>query len=36
MRVVVASDFHLGVLSNKRHLQRFVTLSNEAQPDIVF
>ena len=36
MRVVVASDFHLGVLSNKRHLQRFVTLSNEAKPDAVF
>lgn len=36
MRVVVASDFHLGVLSNKRHLQRFVNLSNEAKPDVVF
>ncbi|MET4563410.1 putative MPP superfamily phosphohydrolase [Lysinibacillus parviboronicapiens] len=36
MRVVVASDFHLGVLSNKKHLQRFVNLSNEAKPDIVF
>ncbi|MGN4125144.1 metallophosphoesterase [Lysinibacillus sphaericus] len=36
MRVVVASDFHLGVLSNKKHLQRFVNLSNEAKPDIIF
>ncbi|MFJ7952563.1 metallophosphoesterase [Lysinibacillus sp. NPDC096418] len=36
MRVVVASDFHLGVLSNKRHLQRFVNVSNEAKPDVVF
>ncbi|TKI68040.1 metallophosphoesterase [Lysinibacillus mangiferihumi] len=36
MRVVVASDFHLGVLSNKKHLQRFVKLSNEAEPDVVF
>ena len=36
MRVVVASDFHLGVLSNKKHLQRFVNLSNEAKPDVVF
>lgn len=36
LRVVVASDFHLGVLSNKKHLQRFVNLSNEAKPDVVF
>ena len=36
MRVVVASDFHLGVLSNKKHLKRFVNLSNEAKPDTVF
>ena len=36
LRVVVASDFHLGVLSHKKHLQRFVTLSNEVKPDIVF
>lgn len=35
MRAVVASDFHLGVLSHKRHLQHFVSLANEAQPDIV-
>lgn len=35
MRLVVASDFHLGVLSHKNHLQRFVELSNEAKPDAV-
>lgn len=35
LRVVVASDFHLGVLSNKGHLQKFVNLSNEANPDVV-
>lgn len=33
--MVAASDFHLGVLSHKRHLQRFVDLTNEANPDIV-
>jgi uncharacterized protein len=35
MRVVVGSDFHLGILSNKRHLQNFVTRSNEQNPDLV-
>ncbi|QCR30932.1 metallophosphoesterase [Lysinibacillus sp. SGAir0095] len=35
MRLVVASDFHLGVLSHKNHLQKFVNLSNEANPDAV-
>ena len=35
LRLVVASDFHLGLLSNKKHLQRFVDLSNEANPDAV-
>jgi len=35
LRVVVVSDFHLGVLSTKNHLERFVELSNEAKPDIV-
>lgn len=35
MRLVVASDFHLGVLSHKNHLQKFVELSNEANPDAV-
>lgn len=35
MRVVMASDFHLGVLSNKSHLENFVKLSNEANPDLV-
>lgn len=35
IRLVVASDFHLGILSNKNHLQKFVDLSNEANPDVV-
>ncbi|WP_144510478.1 metallophosphoesterase [Bacillus sp. FJAT-22090] len=35
LKVVVASDFHLGLLSNKAHLQRFVKKSNALQPDIV-
>ncbi|MER1986378.1 MAG: metallophosphoesterase [Solibacillus sp.] len=35
MRVVMASDFHLGVLSNKGHLENFVEMSNEAKPDLV-
>lgn len=35
MRIVMASDFHLGVLSGKQHLQKFVQLSNENQPDLV-
>jgi len=34
-RLVIGSDFHLGVLSNKRHLQRFVDLANEQNPNIV-
>ena len=35
MRIVMASDFHIGILSGKGHLQRFVELSNKAEPDIV-
>lgn len=35
LKVVVASDFHLGILSNKKHLQRFVELSNQEHPDVV-
>lgn len=35
MRLVVASDFHLGVLSHKNHLRKFVNLSNAANPDAV-
>lgn len=35
LRVVVASDFHLGVLSNHDHLRNFVQLTNEANADIV-
>ncbi|WP_233786127.1 metallophosphoesterase [Planococcus halotolerans] len=33
--IVIASDFHLGVLSGKRHLKRFVNLSNKLEPDLV-
>lgn len=36
LRIVVASDFHLGLLANKGHLSRFVELSNQANPDAVF
>jgi uncharacterized protein len=35
MRVVMASDFHLGILSGKGHLEKFVKLSNEQNPDLV-
>lgn len=35
LKIVLASDFHLGLLSNKKHLQRFVNLANEEKPDLV-
>ena len=35
LRVVMASDFHLGILSGKQHLQKFVQLSNAEKPDLV-
>ncbi len=35
LKLVIASDFHLGILSNKKHLQRFVELSNKENPDAV-
>lgn len=35
MRVVMASDFHLGLLSGKGHLEKFVALSNDQNPDVV-
>lgn len=35
MRIVMASDFHLGLLSGKGHLEKFVALSNEQNPDLV-
>lgn len=34
-RMVIASDFHLGILSNKKLLQKFVNMSNETKPDVV-
>lgn len=36
LHMVVGSDFHLGFLSGKRHLQRFVTKTNALDPDVVF
>ncbi|MGI2327853.1 metallophosphoesterase [Planococcus sp. YIM B11945] len=36
LHAVVASDFHLGVLSGKNHLKRFVKKSNSLNPDVVF
>ena len=36
LHVVVGSDFHLGVLSGKRHLKRFVDRANALKPDAVF
>ena len=35
LKLVLASDFHLGLLSNKKHLQRFVNLANNEKPDVV-
>ena len=35
LRLVIGSDFHLGVLSHKRHLQKFVDMSNAEAPDLV-
>ncbi|WP_277584577.1 metallophosphoesterase [Psychrobacillus antarcticus] len=35
LKVVVASDFHLGLLSNRAHLNRFVKKSNAEKPDLV-
>ncbi|MET1014595.1 MAG: metallophosphoesterase, partial [Paenisporosarcina sp.] len=35
LKLIMASDFHLGLLSNKKHLQRFVNLANKEQPDLI-
>lgn len=35
LHIVVGSDFHLGVLSGKRHLKRFVNRTNGLSPDVV-
>jgi len=35
LNIVLASDFHLGVLSGKNHLKRFVKKSNALNPDVV-
>lgn len=36
LHMVIGSDFHLGVLSGKRHLKRFVKKANALQPDVIF
>lgn len=36
LHMVIGSDFHLGVLSGKRHLKRFVEKANALNPDVVF
>ncbi len=36
LHMVIGSDFHLGFLSGKRHLRRFVEKTNALDPDIVF
>src|SRR5690606_18625308 len=35
LHIVVGSDFHLGVLSGRRHLKRFVTRANKLNSDVV-
>lgn len=35
IKVVVASDFHLGLLSNRAHLTRFVKKANAEKPDLI-
>lgn len=35
LKIVVASDTHLGLLSNKKHIEKFVALANKEKPDLV-
>lgn len=35
LKIVLAADLHLGILSNKEHLKNFVQLSNKENPDVV-
>lgn len=35
LRIALASDFHLGIMSGRRHLQQFVDGVNAADPDLV-
>lgn len=35
LKIIVASDTHLGLLSNKKHLEKFVALANKEKPDVV-
>lgn len=35
LKVVFVADLHLGILSDKEHLKKFVELSNKEKPDVV-
>lgn len=35
LKIVMAADFHLGLLSNREHLKNFIKLSNAENPDVV-
>ncbi|MBQ0140542.1 MAG: metallophosphoesterase [Kurthia sp.] len=35
LKIVFVADLHLGILSDKAHLKKFVELSNEQKPDLV-
>lgn len=35
LKIVFVADLHLGILSDKAHLKKFVELSNEQHPDLV-
>lgn len=35
LKIVLAADLHLGILSNKKHLENFIQLSNKENPDVV-
>lgn len=35
LKIIVASDTHLGLLSNKKHLEKFVEFANKENPDLV-
>lgn len=35
VRIIMASDFHLGNIVGKRHLRKFVNYVNEVEPDLV-
>ncbi|MGM0903137.1 MAG: metallophosphoesterase [Bacillota bacterium] len=35
VKIMMASDFHLGQIVGEKHLQRFVDIADEVQPDII-